>query len=67
MRHIIASVALQPGFAAVEINGEYYWDGGLALNTSVQHVLDQPGKERRTVLQVDLFDARGRRDQTRET
>ena len=59
MRHIIASVALQPGFAAVEINGEHYWDGGLVSNTPLQHVLDQPGKKRRSVLQVDLFAARG--------
>jgi NTE family protein len=58
-RHIMASGALPPGFAPVEIDGEHYWDGGLVSNTPLQHVLDQPGKKRRVVLQVDLFAARG--------
>ncbi len=58
-RHIMASGALPPGFAPVEIDGEHYWDGGLVSNTPLQYVLDQPGKERRTVFQVDLFAARG--------
>jgi len=58
-RHIMASGALPPGFAPVEIDGEYYWDGGLVSNTPLQYVLDQPGKRRRVVFQVDLFAARG--------
>ena len=58
-RHIMASAALPPGFAPVEIDGEFYWDGGLVSNTPLQHVLDQPGKKRRVVFQVDLFAARG--------
>ena len=29
----MASGALPPGFPAVEIEGEYYWDGGLVSNT----------------------------------
>lgn len=58
-RHIMASGALPPGFAPVEIDGEFYWDGGLVSNTPLQYVLDQPGKTRRVVFQVDLFAARG--------
>jgi NTE family protein len=58
-RHIMASGALPPGFAPVEIDGEHYWDGGLVSNTPLQYVLDQPGKRRRTVFQVDLFAAQG--------
>lgn len=58
-RHIMASGALPPGFAPVEIDGEHYWDGGLVSNTPLQHVLDLPGKQRRVVFQVDLFAARG--------
>ncbi len=58
-RHIMASGALPPGFAPVEIDGEHYWDGGLVSNTPLQHVLDQPGKRRRVVFQVDLFPATG--------
>jgi len=58
-RHIMASGALPPGFPAVEIDGEHYWDGGLVSNTPLQYVLDQPGAGHRTVFQVDLFPARG--------
>ena len=58
-RHVMASGALPPGFAPVEIDGEHYWDGGLVSNTPLQHVLDQPGERRRVVFQVDLFAATG--------
>ncbi len=59
MRHIMASGALPPGFAPVEIDGEHYWDGGLVSNTPLQYVLDQPSKRHRVVFQVDLFAATG--------
>ena len=59
VRHIMASGALPPGFPPVEIEGEHYWDGGLVSNTPLQYVLDQPGKLRRVVFQVDLFAATG--------
>lgn len=59
VRHVMASGALPPGFAPVEIDGEHYWDGGLVSNTPLQYVLDQPGRHGRTVFQVDLFAATG--------
>jgi NTE family protein len=59
VRHIMASGALPPGFPPVEIDGEFYWDGGLASNTPLNYVLEQPGNAHRTVFQVDLFPARG--------
>jgi len=54
VRHIVASSALPPGFAPVEIDGEHYWDGGLVSNTPLQYVLDQPAKRHRVAFQVDL-------------
>lgn len=58
--HVMASGALPPGFAPVEIEGELYWDGGLVSNTPLQHLLDNhAGAEPLTVFQVDLFPARG--------
>jgi NTE family protein len=36
---VMASAALPPGFPAVEIDGECYWDGGLVSNTPLQYVL----------------------------
>ena len=55
----MASGALPPGFPAVEIEGEHYWDGGLVSNTPLQWVVD--GEPRRDTLafQVDLWNARG--------
>ena len=58
-RHIMASGALPPGFPPIEIDGEFYWDGGLVSNTPLQYVLDEPGHRPRLVFQVDLFAARG--------
>jgi len=59
VRHIMASGALPPGFPPVEIDGEFYWDGGLASNTPLNYLIDQPGEGQRIVFQVDLFPARG--------
>ena len=58
-RHIMASGALPPGFPPIEIEGEFFWDGGLVSNTPLQYVLDQPSQRPRLVFQVDLFAARG--------
>src|SRR6202041_1687523 len=38
--HVMASGALPPGFPAIEIEGESYWDGGLVSNTPLQWVLE---------------------------
>jgi NTE family protein len=38
--HVMASGSLPPGFPAVEIEGEHYWDGGLISNTPLQWVVE---------------------------
>jgi NTE family protein len=43
----------------VEIEGEFYWDGGLVSNTPLQYVLDSATRCDMTVFQVDLFSAHG--------
>ncbi len=57
--HIMASGALPPGFPPVEIDGEYWWDGGLVSNTPLDHVLDHETDSDLLIFQVDLFPARG--------
>ena len=57
--HVMASAALPPGFPAVEIDGEFFWDGGLVSNTPLQHVFDSGPRTSKLVFQVDLFPARG--------
>jgi len=58
--HVMASAALPPGFPPIEIDGEYYWDGGLVSNTPLVHVLDTALKHDTLVFQVDVFSARGK-------
>jgi NTE family protein len=62
--HVMASGALPPGFPAVEIDGEAYWDGGLVSNTPLQYVLAKLPRRSRLTFQVDLFHARGAAPQT---
>ena len=57
--HIMASGALPPGFPAIEIDGEQYWDGGLVSNTPLQYMMEIMPRQSRIVFQVDLFSARG--------
>ena len=57
--HIMASGALPPGFPSVIIEGEHYWDGGIASNTPLDFVLDEGGDRHLLIFQVDLFSARG--------
>jgi NTE family protein len=57
--HIMASAALPPGFPAVEIEGEHYWDGGLVSNTPLQWVVDSHPHLDTLAFQVDLWNARG--------
>jgi NTE family protein len=57
--HIMASGALPPGFPSVVIDGEHYWDGGIASNTPLDYVLDAELDRDLLIFQVDLFSARG--------
>lgn len=55
----MASGALPPGLPAVEIEGEYYWDGALVSNTPLQWVADTEPRRDTLAFQVDLWSARG--------
>jgi NTE family protein len=57
--HIMASGALPPGFPSIEIDGEHFWDGGIASNTPLDYVLDTETGNDLLIFQVDLFSARG--------
>lgn len=57
--HIMASGALPPGFPAIEIDGEQYWDGALVSNTPLQWVVDAEPRRDTLAFQVDLWSARG--------
>jgi NTE family protein len=57
--HVIASGSLPPGFPATEIDGEYYWDGGLVSNTPLQWVLDSRPRQDTLAFQIDLWSSDG--------
>lgn len=67
VEHVMASGALPPGFGAVQVEGRWYWDGGLVSNTPLayvmQHVHGHPERPV-TIFQIDLFSARGTLPQT---
>jgi len=61
--HIMASGSLPPGFSATEIDGAYYWDGGLFSNTPIEallDLLDQKDIESLPIFVVNLFPCRKR-------
>jgi len=57
--HVMASGALPPGFPAVEVDGEHYWDGGLISNTPLHWVVQSEPRMDTLAFQVDLWSARG--------
>src|SRR3954454_20139232 len=57
--HVMASGALPPGFPSIVIEGEHFWDGGIASNTPLDYVLDAEISNDLLIFQIDLFSARG--------
>jgi NTE family protein len=62
--HVIASGSLPPGFPPVRIGDDWFWDGGIASNAPLQHVLDEATERDKNIFQVDLFPAEGPFPQT---
>ena len=62
--HVMASGSLPPGFPAVRINGELYWDGGCVSNTPLDAILDQEPAGHTLVFMIDLWDAKGAEPKT---
>jgi NTE family protein len=59
IEHVIASGSLPPGFAAANVDGRFYWDGGLISNTPLQWVLESTPRRDTLAFQIDLWSARG--------
>ncbi len=57
--HILASGALPPAFPAIEIDGEFFWDGGIVSNTPLEYVLETYPRRDTLAFQVDLWSAKG--------
>jgi NTE family protein len=57
--HVLASGALPPGFPAIHIDGEYYFDGGIVSNSPLTYVWDEKPLTTALIFQVNLFNAHG--------
>ncbi len=63
--HVAAGGALPPGSAAVPIDGRLYWDGGVAADSPLDHILEVIESDlllrgrRILVISVDLWSAEG--------
>jgi len=57
--HVLASGSLPPGFAATEIDGRFYWDGGCVSNTPAEAVLEDQPKGHTLLFLIDLWNAAG--------
>ena len=57
--HVMASGSLPPGFPAAQIDGEFYWDGGLISNTPLEWVVERGDPQDTLAFQVDLWNAGG--------
>ncbi len=57
--HIMASCSLPPGFPAMKIGDNYYWDGGIYANTPLVTVLDALPEEDTLCFVVDCFSLAG--------
>jgi NTE family protein len=57
--HVLASGALPPGFPAIRIDGDPYWDGGLYSNTPIEVVFDDNPRRDSVVFSVQVFPIAG--------
>ena len=59
VEHVLASGALPPAFAAVRIDGDPYWDGGIYSNTPVEAVLDDRPRRDSLIFTVNVWQPDG--------
>ncbi|HEX6320662.1 MAG TPA: patatin-like phospholipase family protein [Burkholderiales bacterium] len=56
---VMASGALPPGFPAIRVDGEAYWDGGLYSNTPLEAVLDDRPRRDSVIFAVNVWQPTG--------
>jgi NTE family protein len=59
VEHIMASGALPPAFAAVRIDNELYWDGGILSNTPTEAVFDDIPRKDSLIFAVHMWNPLG--------
>ena len=61
---VMASGALPPGFPAIRVDGEAYWDGGLYSNTPLEVVLDDHPRRDSLIFAVNVWQPTGHEPQS---
>jgi NTE family protein len=56
---VMASGALPPGFPAIRVDGDAYWDGGLYSNTPLEAVLDDNPRRDSVIFGVNVWQPTG--------
>jgi NTE family protein len=59
IEHVMASGALPPAFAAVRVDGQPYWDGGIYSNTPIEAVLDDKPRRDSLIFAVNVWHQTG--------
>ncbi len=59
LEEVMASGALPPGFPAIRVDGEAYWDGGLYSNTPLEAVLDDNPRRDAVIFSVNVWQPTG--------
>jgi NTE family protein len=57
--HVMASGALPPAFAAIRVDGQPYWDGGIYSNTPIEAVLDDKPRRDALIFAVNVWHQTG--------
>ena len=57
--HIMASGALPPAFPAINIDGQFYWDGGILSNTPTEVIFDDIPRHNSLIFAVHLWNPKG--------
>jgi NTE family protein len=59
LEEVMASGALPPGFPAIRVDGEAFWDGGLYSNTPLEAVLDDNPRRDSVIFSVNVWQPTG--------
>lgn len=57
--HIMASGAMPPGFPAVRVDGDLYWDGGCVSNTPLESMFNLTPRKNTLSFVIELFNTQG--------
>ncbi len=59
LNHVMASSAYPPAFPAVDVDGDFFWDGGIFSNTPIEAVLDDNPRRDSLIFAVDVWKPEG--------